>query len=110
MAAPASLLGHGPDAIHRPGNRATDEEQIALGVDAHDPQAQLGVAPRAHVARHALALDHPRRVGTRTDRAGLAVPRVTMRGGTAPGVVAVDHALETAALGAAGDLHQLARG
>src|SRR2546422_4803850 len=46
---------------------------------SHDPQAELGEAPRAHMARHALALDDARRVGAGRDRARLAVARVAVR-------------------------------
>src|SRR5256885_9328230 len=54
------------------------------------PEAELGEAACAHVARHPLALDDARRVGARGDRARLAVPRVAVRLGPAAEVMAVD--------------------
>src|SRR3989442_5391071 len=79
MAAPPSLLADREEAVHRPRHRAPHEQKIPLRVHLHDPQAQLGEAPRAHVARHALALDDARRAGAVGDRARLARARVTMR-------------------------------
>src|SRR5439155_904095 len=75
----------------------------------HDPQAELGEAPRAHMARHALALDDARRVGAGRDRARLAVARVAVRLRPARDVVAVHHALAAAPLRHARDLYSLAR-
>src|ERR1043165_1650867 len=109
MAAAPSLLGDGHDAVLRAGNRAPHEEQVALGVDADHPEAELGVAPGAHVARHPLALDDPRRIGARADRARLPVPGVAVGGRPAAGAVAVHDALEALSLGAAGHLDQLTR-
>src|SRR5438309_2720483 len=73
MAAPPSLLADREEAVHRTRHRAAHEQEIALGVHFDDPQAQLGEAPRAHMARHALSLDDARGVGARGDRARLAV-------------------------------------
>src|SRR2546426_6854956 len=98
MAAPPSLLADREEAVHRPRHRAPHEQKIPLRVHLHDPQAQLGEAPRAHVARHALALDDARRVGAGGDRARLAVARVTVRLRPAREVMAVHHALEAAPL------------
>src|SRR5690606_8851509 len=59
-----------------------------------------------HVAREPLPLDHPRRVGTRADRTRRAVnPRRAVRRPAAAEAVALDHALEAAALGGSGHLH-----
>src|SRR6478672_8495787 len=109
MTARPSLLGHGDDAVLRARNRAPDEQQVALGVHPHDGETQLGVALGAVVTRHPLPLDDARGVGARPDRARLPVPGVAVRGRSAAEPVAVHHALESAALGRAGDLHQLAR-
>src|SRR5512135_588651 len=109
MAAPSSLLRHGDDPVPGARDGAADEEQVPLGVHFHHREPELGVARRAHVARHPLALDHARRVGARADRAGLPVPGIAVGGRAAAEVVAVHHALESPALGRAGDLHQLAR-
>src|SRR5437867_8081398 len=109
MAAPPSLLADREEAVHWPRHRAPHEQKIPLRVHLHDPQAQLGEAPRAHVARHALALDDARRVGPGGDRARLAVARVAVRLRPAREVMAVHHALEAAPLRHPRDLHPLAR-
>src|SRR5262249_48103805 len=64
----------------------------------------------AEVTRHTLALDDARRVGARSDGAGTTVLRVAVRVGTAAGLVALDDALEAAALRRAGDLDRVADG
>src|SRR3989475_3083 len=109
MAAPPSLLADREQAVHRARHRAPHEQEIPLGVHLHDPQAELGEAPRAHMAPHALALDDARRVGAGRDRARLAVARVAVRLRPAREVVAVHHALEAAPLRHARDLYSLAR-
>src|SRR5919107_2503131 len=98
MAAPASLLGDGDDAVLGAWNGAADEQEIALGVHLDHRESELGVPLGAHVPGHPLALDDARRVGARADRARLPVPCVAVRGRSATEAVAVDHALEAAAL------------
>src|SRR5947207_6445731 len=110
MAAGSSLLRHGDDAVLGAWDGTADEEQIALGVDLDHRESELGVALGTHVAGHPLALDDARRVGARADRARLPVPGVAVAGRTAAETVAVHYALEPAALGGAGDLHQLPGG
>src|SRR2546422_4129562 len=110
MAARASLLADGDQAIHRPRHGTAHEQEIALGIDSHDPQPELGGVAGAHMPRHALAFDNPRRVGTRCDRPRLAVPRVPGRLWTAGEVMAVHDALEPAALRHAAHLHAIAFG
>src|SRR5262245_26332100 len=110
MSTRASLLGHGDDPVLRAGDGAAHEQQIALGVDPHHPQPELGVALGALVAGHPLPFDDARRVGARADRAGLAVAGVAVRGRAAAKAMAMNHALEAAPLGGAGDLYQLAGG
>src|SRR6266550_2489013 len=110
MAARASLLADGDEAVHRSRHRSAHEQQIPLGVDPDDPQAELGEVAGAHVPGHPLAFDDPRRVGTRGDRAGLAVPRVAVGLGTAGEVMAVHDALEAAALRDAADFHAITFG
>src|SRR6266566_8349294 len=94
MAARASLLADGDQAVHRPRHRAADEQEIALGVDLHDAQADLGKVARAHVPGHALALDDAGRVGTRRDRSRFAVPRVAVGHGAAGGMLTLHAAPE----------------
>src|SRR5258706_16044040 len=108
MAARASLLADGDEAVHRTRHRAAHEQEIALGVDPHDAQADLGEVAGAHMPRHPLALDDARRIGTRRDGSRLAVARITVRLGTAVEVMAVRDALEAAALGHAADLDAIA--
>src|SRR5262249_22701676 len=109
MAARASLLGQRDDAVPRTRNSSAHEKRVALGVDLHDSEPQLGVSLGSLVPRHALALDDSRRVGARTDRARLPVASVAVGGGTTAESVAVHYTLEAATLGRAGPLHQLAR-
>src|SRR2546423_1885221 len=108
MAAPASLFAHRDESVERARHRATHEQQVALGIDPHHTEAELRKAPGPHVPGHPLSFDDSRRVGSRCDRPGLAMPRVAVGLGTAAEVMAVDHALEAAALGDAGDLHAVA--
>src|SRR5688572_3246391 len=110
MAAPASLLADGHEAVHRTRHRAAHEQEIALGVDPDDAQADLGEVAGAHVARHPLALDDARGIRPRRDRAGLAVPRVAVGLGAAAEMMAVHHALEAAPFGDAADFHTVALG
>src|SRR5881296_2319162 len=98
MAARASLLADGHQAIHRPRHRAAHEQEIALGIHFDDAQAELGEVAGAHMPGHPLSFNNPRRVGTRRDRPRLAVARVAVRLRTATEVVAVHDALEAAAL------------
>src|SRR6266705_5005570 len=110
MAARASLLADGDEAVHRTRHRAAHEQEIALGVDLHDAQADLGEVAGAHVPRHPLAFDDARRVGARRDGSRLAVARIAVRLGTAVKVMAVHHALEAAALGHAAHFDAIAFG
>src|SRR6201988_3330596 len=108
MAARASLLADRDEAVHRARHGAAHEQEIALGVDLHDAQADLGEVAGAHVPGHPLAFDDARRIGTRRDRARLAVPRVAVGLGTAAEMMAVHHTLEPAPLGDAAHLHAIA--
>src|SRR2546425_499240 len=110
MAARASLLADGDQAVHRARHGSAHEQEIALGVDLHDAQADLGEVAGAHMPRHALALDDARGVGARSDRSRLAVPGIAVRLGTAAEVMAVHDALETAALRHAAHFHAIAFG
>src|SRR2546427_2051112 len=110
MTARASLFTHGEEAIHRPRHRATQKQQVPLGVHFHDAEPQLGEVARPHVPGHALPLDDTRRIGARRDRAGLAMPRIAVGFGAAAEVMAVHHALEPATLGHARDLDAVAGG
>src|SRR6266581_6467505 len=108
MATPAPLLAHREEAVHRPGDRAPDEQQVARRIDLDHPETHLREAARAHVPGHALALDDARRIGARSDGARLAVPGVAVRLGTAAEMMAMHHALEPAPLRDAGDLDAIA--
>src|SRR5918995_2149984 len=108
MAARPSLFSDRHDAVLRARDGAADEEQVALGVDADYPETHLGVALRAHVARHALSFDDPGGIRAGADRAGLPMPGVAVGCRTAAESVPVYHTLKSAALGCAGHLDQLA--
>src|SRR5207248_7602916 len=53
---------------------------------------QTCALPISHVPGHPLSFDDSRRVGSRSDRSGLAVPRVAVGLGAAAEVMAVHHA------------------
>src|SRR5205823_12349616 len=107
MAAPASLFAHRDEPVEGARHRATHEQQVALGIDLHHPEAELREAPGPHVPGHPLSFDDTRRVGAGCDRPGLAMPRVAVGLGTAAEVMPVEHALEDCAIGDAGDLNTL---
>src|SRR4051794_5875409 len=69
---------------------------------------RLGVALGAVVTRHLLALDDTRRIGAGADGAGTTVLGIAVGVRTAAESIALDDALESAALGSARDLHLLA--
>src|SRR5687768_14882131 len=104
MAARPSLLRHGHDAVLRARDGAPDEQQVPLRIDLDHAKPELSVPLGAHVTRHPLALDDAGWIGTRADRARLAVPRVPVGGWATAEMVAVHHALEAPALGGAGHL------
>src|SRR5438105_6935958 len=106
----ADTLGtsHLHQAAARARHGATDDQQIAVRVDADYLEPELSHALVAHVPGHAHAFEHARRCRACADRArGPDVVRpVTDR--TAVEVVAPDRPLETLALRAAADLDALA--
>src|SRR5256714_11004509 len=104
MAARTSLFAHGEEPVHRARHRATEKQQVPLGVHLHDTEPQLGEVARPHVPGHALPLDDARRIGARRDRTGLPVPRITVGFGAAAEVMAVYYALEPPTLRYARDL------
>src|SRR5258705_8775546 len=110
MAARASLLANRDEAVHRSRHRSAHKQQIPLGVDPDDPQAELGEVAGAHMPGHALAFDDARGIRAGSDRARLAVTRVAVRLRTAGEVMAVHDALKAAALRDAADLHAIAFG
>src|SRR5215207_878385 len=110
MAAWPSLFCDRHDPVLRARDGAPDEEEIPFGIDSNHAQTDLGVALGAHVARHALALDHARRIGTGTDRAGLAVTSIAVSRGATTKAMPVHHSLEPAAFGGSGYFDQLPGG
>ena len=91
-----------------PGQRALDEEEVALGVGADDPQLLDRGPLVAHVAGHLQALVDAARRRARADRAGLAVMVGAVGLGPAVEVVALDLAGEALALRDAGDVDEVA--
>src|SRR5439155_10406040 len=110
MAARPSLFAHGEEPVHRAWHRATEKQQVPLGVHLHDTEPELGEVARPHVPGHALPLDDARRIGARRDRPGLAVPGVAVGFGAAAEVMAMHHALEPPTLRYARDLDAVAGG
>src|SRR2546422_1645876 len=107
MTARPSLFAHPEEPVHRARHRATEKQQVPLGVHFHDPESQLGEVARPHVPGHALPFDDARRIGTGGDRAGLPMPGIAVRLGAAAEVMAVHHALEAATLGYPPELEAL---
>src|SRR6185437_14577470 len=103
-----TLLPYEEDAVRRPGHGAAQIDKVALDVDLLDPEIRLRVPLGAVVPGHLLALDDAGRIGAGSDGAGPAVLRVAVRVRSAAKAPALHHALETAALRGAGDLHALA--
>src|SRR6056297_2876751 len=102
-------VAHDDDAAGGAGNRALDEQHVALGVGLDDLEVLGGDLLVAHVARHPLALEHPRREGARADGAGLAVALVvTVRRRLAGEVVTLHHTGEALAPAGAGDVDERA--
>src|ERR687889_258225 len=94
----SALLADEHDPVRRTGDRPADVDQVAFGIDSLDPKVRLRVARVAILARHRLALDDARRIGTRPDGAGPAVLRVAVRVRTTTSLVALHDALEAAPL------------
>ena len=92
----------------RPGQAPLDEQQVALGVGAHDADLLDGHALVAHVAGHPQAAVDATRRGARADRARRAVMVGTVGLGPAVEVVALDVAGEALALGDAGHVDEVA--
>src|SRR5262249_52187089 len=89
-AATLRLLPHLDQTIFRTGNGALDEQEVLLGVDRVDGQADLRDALAAQPAGHLDPFEDPRRRRGRADRARLADVVRAMRGRAAPEVVALD--------------------
>src|SRR2546426_12199672 len=84
MAARSSLLADGDEAVHRTRHRAAHEQQIPLGVDSDDAQADLGEVAGAHMPGHPLAFDNAGGIRARRDRSRLAMARIAVRLGPPP--------------------------
>src|SRR5260221_7262244 len=84
----------------RAGHRAFNQQQLALGVDAHHGQAGDRAALVAEMARHALAGENVRRALVLASRAGHPVrDRVAVRSVLSAEMVALDDARKSLADG-----------
>jgi hypothetical protein len=91
-------------------HRAADQQQVAHGIDFHNAQIFNGAVAYAHVARHALALEHAARSLALADRARRAVRhRISVGFHAAREIVALHGALEAFAYRGTGDIDDLAR-
>src|SRR5205823_12620541 len=97
------------DAAARTGDRALQQQEIALDVGADDLEVQRGDLLVADTSGHTGALEHARRRGARTDRArgpvdlvGTVGRRLTLE------VVTLHHAGEALALADTRDVDVLA--
>src|SRR5690606_36145275 len=88
-------------AVPRTRNRTLDEEQIALLVDAHDPQVLDRHAFRPHVTRGPHAGEHPRGIRRLADRTWRPMEHRAMGRAAASEVVALHDPLEALALAGA---------
>src|SRR5918994_1977300 len=93
-----SGLLHEDERAAGAGQRPLDEEEVAVGVSANDPQLLDRCLLVAHVAGHLHALVDATGRRAWTDRAGLAVMVGAVGLGTAGEVVALDVAGEALAL------------
>src|SRR5262245_15553448 len=84
---------HNHVASARPGNRALDEEQLALGVDAHDRQVLDRALRVAEMPRHPLARKHAARALALSGRSRRARrDRIAVRLAVRRKVMPLDHA------------------
>src|SRR5687767_795857 len=91
------------------GNGAADQQQVALGIDAHDLQILDGATDLAHVAGHALAGKHATRGLALTDGARRAMRHGhAVRSRQTAEVVALHDAGVTLTDGGAGHVDDLA--
>jgi hypothetical protein len=102
---------HDDFAARRARHRAADQQEVARGVDFDDLQLLDRAADVAHVAGHALALEHASRGLALADRAGGAVEhRRAVRSRAAREVVPLHRAGKALADGRARDVDDLALG
>src|SRR5690606_32225673 len=97
----ASLDGRADNhvAVDGAGNRAGNQQQVALGIHADDLEILNGDLLVTEVARHLLALEHTARGLVLTDRARHAVrPRVAVGHVLGAEVVALDRTGKALAL------------
>ena len=106
---PPQPLAHLHRRVAAAGDRALDQQQVALGVDLDHRGAALGDARAAHPAGHLLSLEDAGGVGAGADRAGGADVVGAVGHRAAAEVVALDRALEALADRDGGDLHLLRR-
>ena len=89
---------HRDVAAARAGHRAADQQQLALGIDAHDLEVLHGALPAPRWPGHALAGEHAARVLVLADRARLVVRnRVAVARAVGGEMVALDDAGEALA-------------
>jgi len=97
----------------RARDRPLDREKLLLGDHLHDFAVLERDSVAAHVASHTMTLVHTPRLRAHTDGSGFAVEVGAVRSGASGKVMSLDDALETLALGNAGQrnsLHVLEQG
>src|SRR5262245_42580342 len=87
------------EAVRRTRHRPTYQQDVLLRVDRDDLEVLGREILAAHATGAALALDDARRVRRRADRSRLLAVRGTVRRVARDESVALDDALEAAALG-----------
>src|SRR5919197_2266792 len=93
-AATLRLLSHFHEAVLRARDRPLDEQEVLLGIDRMDGQADLRDAFAAEAAGHLDSLEDPRRRRGRAYRARLADVVRAVRGRATAEVVPLDRAGE----------------
>ena len=73
MSLPLHCVANDDDTAVGAGHGALHQQQVALGIGLDDFQVERGDLLVAHVAGHALALEHPSRSLALADRARRAV-------------------------------------
>src|SRR5205814_10461769 len=103
------LLADLDETVLRARHGALDEQQVALGVDVVDHEADLRHALAAHATGHLDALEDARRRRRRPDRARLADVVRAVRARARAEVVALDRPLEALADADPGHVDLVAR-
>src|SRR5215211_7625027 len=105
---PLRRLANDHDTAVSSGHRATNHQNIVLGIHARDCEPLNRPAHIAHVTRRASALDDPRRISRSTDRTRRTYIHRTVRLRTTIEMVTLDGTGKATAFRATDHVHHLA--